>query len=423
MASTAAGVPTGDIGWSYGRRFARKHWRLVLWFFLTSAGRTAGTVSSIFLIQSFLTGILSEPTGVAARLTDTVGPRWALWSVAGLLLAIFLVSGLASYSSQTAMQRLVRRYELDLVERIVSHMLRLHLGFFDTRRRGDLVEAVRQDVTRTRSIAAGVTDLVVFGAQTLAYLGAALWLSPRLTIIALVTLLLAAAPGRWVTRRIRLTSRAIRRHGYHLTDALLQLLQGIRTIKIYQGESLETSNTVSAARQYQKELLRGARVKALGDVLVETAANLGVVVVIVVGGLEVMSGRLSMAALVASLVALRALHGPLNHGSARLMDIQANWGSLERLRELLRTRPAILDAPDATPFTEPFARLRFEQVGFGYRSGTTVLKDVSFEVLRGQRVGIVGPSGAGKTTLLSLAARLYDPSAGRVWLNDRDLRS
>jgi ABC-type multidrug transport system fused ATPase/permease subunit len=422
MPATPDGLPASEIGWSHGLKFARRHWRLVSWFFLASAGRTAGTVFSIFLIQSFLTGVLSTPAGTAARLTESVGPRTALWLVAALLCAVFLASGLASYASQMAMQRLVRRYELELVERIVSHMLQLHVGFFDTRRSGDLVESVRQDVSRTRSIASGCTDLVVLGAQTLAYVGAAFWLSPRLTTIALVTLLLAAAPGRWVTRRLRRTSRSIRRRGYRLTDVLFQLLQGIRTIKIYQGEAMETSNTVSAARQYQKELLRGARVKAIGDALVETAGNLGVVVVIVVGGLEVMSGRLSTAALVASLVALRAIHGPLNHASARLMDIQANWGSLERISALLRTRPAITDAPDAASVDGPFVRLRFDRVSFGYRPEAMVLRDVSFEVIRGQRVGIVGPSGAGKTTLLSLAARLYDPGAGSIWLNDRELR-
>jgi ABC-type multidrug transport system fused ATPase/permease subunit len=414
--------PSSEIGWSHGLQFARRHWRLVAWFFATSAGRTAGTVSSIFLIQTFLTGVLSGPTGAALRLTTALGPQWALWTVAGLLCAIFVASGLASYASQMAMQRLVRRYELELVEQIVSHMLRLHLGFFDTRRRGDLVESVRQDVSRTRSIVSGCTDLVVFGAQTVAYVGAALWLSPRLSLIAMATMLLAAAPSRWVTRRMRRASRSIRKRGYRLTDVLFQLLQGIRTIKIYQGEALETANTVAASRQYQREMLRGARIKAVGDVLVETAANLGVVVVIVVGGLEVMSGRLTTPALVATLVALRAVHGPLNQGSARLMDIQANWGSLERVRELLATRPAIVDAPQALALSSPFSQLAFEGVSFGYRASNPVLQDVSFEVRRGQRIGIVGPSGAGKTTLLSLAARLYDPLSGLIRLNGRDLR-
>jgi ABC-type multidrug transport system fused ATPase/permease subunit len=136
----------------------------------------------------------------------------------------------------------------------------------------------------------------------------------------------------------------------------------------------------------------------------------------------VMSGRLSTPALVATLVALRAIHGPLNHASVRVMDIHANWSSLERIRALLATAPAITDRPNATPLTAPFASLRFEAVDFGYRPSTPVLRDVSFVVGRGQRVGIVGPSGAGKTTVLSLAARLYDPTAGRVCLNDRDIR-
>jgi ABC-type multidrug transport system fused ATPase/permease subunit len=167
-----------------------------------------------------------------------------------VLLAVFVVSALAAYGSQMAMQRLSRLIELDLMETVITHLLRLPVAFFDQRHRGDLIESVRQDVTKTRSVASSMVEFSVYGAQAVAYTAAAMWLSPRLLLISLPVLAIGAAPTQWLVRRMRRRSRATRRHGYRLTDLLLQLVQGIRIVKIYAGEALETRNSIATARRY-----------------------------------------------------------------------------------------------------------------------------------------------------------------------------
>jgi ABC-type multidrug transport system fused ATPase/permease subunit len=410
------------FAWSQSVHFARLHRWLIAGFLATSVLRIATTVAAVVLIRDFLGSVLSQPTGFAAGLTNSVGQSTALLLVAAMLLAVFITSALAAYAAQVAMQKMARLVELDLMETVITHLLRLPVAFFDRRHRGDLIESVRQDVSKTRAVASSFIEFGVLGAQAVSYTAAALWLSPRLLLYSLPVLALGAAPTKWLVRETRRRSRQTRKQGYRLTDLLLQLVQGIRVVKVYSGEEFETRNSIGTARRYFEQLVSTTRIRALGDVGLETAGSLSVVTVVVAGGFEIIAGRLSAPSLVAVLVAIRAIHGPLNNAFGKLLDTQANWSSLERIRALLATRPDVRDRSNAIALDEPITSLRFEQVSFGYDPATPVLTNVSFDVRAGQHVGIVGPSGAGKTTLVSLLARFYDPTGGRVVLNGRDLR-
>lgn len=404
------------------REFARAHWAWLLWFAVTSLCRTATTIAAILLIRAFLAGVLGQPSGLSARLVAAVGQATALWVVVGLLLAVFVTGAACAYGSELSMQRLVRLVEFGLMQKVIASLLRQPVAFFDRRNRGDLIDSIRQDVSKARAAAAAGIEMLVYGAQAVAYTGAAFLISPWLVLVSLPVLLLSAAPWKWFARQMRRRSYRVRGHGYRLTDLLLQLLQGVRVVKVYAGEEAEARNSAATARRYFDELIAAARVRALGDVVLETVGSLSVVVVIIVGGFEVMNGGLSVPSLVALLIAIRAAHGPLNNCFGRFMEIQRNWASVDRVRELLRTEPELTDRPNAVPLSEPIESIRFDGVSFAYDGGAPALIDVSFEVRAGQHVGVVGPSGAGKTTLMSLVARFYDPVDGQVLLNGRDLR-
>ena len=136
-----------------------------------------------------------------------------------------------------------------------------------------------------------------------------------------------------------------------------------------------------------------------------------------------MDGTLTWPSLLAFLLAVRATQGPLYDLNSHVLDIQRNVAALERLDQLLSQQPSPRDEPGAVCRSSgPLTSVAFERVHFSYEPTETVLSDLTFELARGEVLGIVGATGSGKTTLLGLAARFFDPSAGTVLVNARDAR-
>ena len=236
-------------------------------------------------------------------------------------------------------------------------------------------------------------------------------------------LALAALPAGALGRRMRGASTQVRGHAYRLTDLLLQLLQGIRIVKVYGGEEAEIRSSVAAARRYFDHVVASVRLRALTENVLDTAGGLMVVLLVLIGGVEVLNGRLTVPSLVAVLIAARAAMGPLHASVSKAAEIQRDWASVHNVQTLLALEPDLQDRPDALPLEPPIGDVAFDHVSFTYADGTAALRDVSFAVRAGERIGLVGPSGSGKTTMVSLLARFYDPTEGAVLVNGRDLRT
>jgi subfamily B ATP-binding cassette protein MsbA len=390
-------------------------------FALMSLGRALLSMSTIVLIHQFLAGVLGGENGLAAMLAARAGTAAALWIVAGLLLASYLMTSLATYDSQVVEQRLIRTLEFGIMDRLTRHLLSLSASFFDTHSHGDLVHAMRQDVSRLRLVLSAYSRIVLDASVALGLAAAALWMSPRLVLTALIVIPVLGWPLAWMARRTLRQSFQVRERGTQLYDVILQILRGIRVIKIYQGEAEEARRSGERGHAYFEATIAAARVESLGRVFLESVAGLTIVVAVIGGGFEVMHGRLTWPTMLAFLMAIRSVHGPLNNINASYLEVQRYGASLVRIRELLDQTPSIRDRDDAVPLSAAPERIAFESTGFSY-GGNAVLEDISVEVRAGETLGIAGPSGAGKTTMLNLLARFYDPSTGRVTVDGNDLR-
>jgi ABC-type multidrug transport system fused ATPase/permease subunit len=398
-------------------RLLRGEPALVTGFALASIGRAALSSSTILLIHEFLAAVLGRGDGWAHRL----GIVLPLWVLVALLLGVQLAAVLLAYQSRLAEQRILGVVELGAMDRLIRHVLTLSVGFFDHRTHGDLVQTVRQDVANLRSVTTAAAALLLEALQAAGLIAVAVSLSPRLAVWAFVLVPLAAVPITIVARRTLAHSFGVRRKSVVIFDLLLQLLHGIRIIKIYGADGAEADHTVDRARQYFDELLRMERTRALARVAIDTMSSINIVVVVIAGGYQVRSGTLGWASLLAFLLAARAVQGPLNNINTAYLDIQRHGASSDSIDALLERVSETRDRPDARPLLTPPRLLSAHDVGFAV-NGAAVLENVSFQVAAGETLGIVGPSGAGKTTLLNLIARFYDPTSGAISCDGVDLR-
>jgi ABC-type multidrug transport system fused ATPase/permease subunit len=399
-------------------RLLRPHPGLVARFTFGSLGRAAMTAASILLIREFLAGVLGQGRAFGISLSA----ESALWITVALLLLVSLSAAACNYDSQVTQQKIVKAIELGTMDRLIRHLLGLSVGFLDRKTHGELLQSIRQDVIEMRMVVLSTARIVLEVLQTAGLIAAAMSFSFWLSLWAFFLVPVAALPIYILARRTLARSFGVREKGVALFDALLQLLNGIRVIKIYQGEGAEGERTVDRARIYFDELIEMERVQAFARIVLESLAALNVVVVIIVGGLSVMSGQLGWPELLAFLLAMRAVQGPMNNLNSAYLDVQRYAAGVFHLEQLLQEKPEIQDRKDARSISQLPLSITADRVDFTFNQ-KPVVQNVSFTVQAGETLGIVGPSGSGKTTLLSLIARFYDPTHGQVMLDGEDLRN
>jgi len=191
----------------------------------------------------------------------------------------------------------------------------------------------------------------------------------------------------------------------------------VKVVQVFRQEKARRDQFLDTNDKYFQSNMKQLVVFGVFRPMIEVIAQLGTTIVLVYGGLSVMQGALTLGALVAFLSYVRQMFRPLQDMSEKYNIMQSAMAASERVFGILDTVPAIVDAPDADP-PRPLAGLvEFRDVTFGYNPDQSVLRNVSFTVVPGESVALVGPTGAGKTSVISLLTRFWDVNRGSILLD------
>ncbi len=364
---------------------------------------------------------------VIQLLVDTViksADRGLLNRLAGGLVLLFLVRAVFYYIQGFHLSYVGERMVVEIRRDLYGHLQTLGLRFYADRRVGEILSRLSSDVTAVR---AALTNTVATAlSQGLSFLGALaimLALNWRLTLAILVL-----APSVALTAVI--FGRGLRRTSLRLSDELAestamveQALSAIRVVKAFGREPFEVRRYSSKLDDLFRTALKLTVWRSAFGALTTFLGFGAVTAMIWYGGRAVIAGRLSAGQLVGFLVYAITIASALAAFSGLYSQVSEALGATRRLFEILDEQPEIADRPEAVPLGAVQGRITFEGVSFAYDSGREVLADLDLEVRPGEVLALVGPSGAGKSTIFNLIPRFFDPSAGQVRVDGRDLRT
>ena len=390
---------------------------------------------------------LAQPL-LVSRVITVVEQDAPLGGLVALLVVLVVVSGLLSGFGHYLLQRTGEGVVLSSRRTLVGRMLHLPIAEFDQRRTGDLVSRVGSDTTLLRAVLTqGLVEAIGGSLTFVGALIAMLIIDPVLLGLTLLVITVSVVTVVLLAARIRVASRKAQEKVGDLAAAVERAISSVRTVRAANATDREIATVEADARGAFEQGLKVAKISALVVPISSIALQVSFLVVLGVGGFRVASGTIEVADLVAFILFLFLMIGPLGQAFGAITSVNSALGALGRIQEIIAL-PSETDG-DAALTSLPAsaaasgAAITFEGVGFRYPQqahrteaekaaaavvgdvprDTTVLRGVSFRVPTGSRTALVGPSGAGKSTVLSLIERFYDASEGVIRMDGVDIRA
>ena len=386
-------------------------------------GRMAFAVLALLISSGFG---LAFPLVIVRLLTSVTqaGNFSSLNSLALLLVAIFLIQAAFSALQSYLLAYIGEHIVYDLRTSLYGHLQKLSLDFYAARRVGDIVSRLSSDVTQMRTML--TTNLTSLLSQVLTLIGSiviVLTLSTRFTLFILALLPVIILIAFTFGRRIQKGSTRLQDQLADSTIVAEEGLQGIRVVKSFGREAYETQRYDAAMGKTFRASLQMAVYNSLFGAVMMFLGFGSIAAIMWYGGREVIAGRLTLAMITGFLMYGISIAGSLAGLAGLYAQLRTAIGGVQRVFEILDTRPSVQDMPAAIELPAVRGQISFEDVSFTYDGEAPVLQDVSLEVKAGEILALVGPSGAGKSTIFNLIPRFYDPTSGAISIDGQNLRT
>jgi ATP-binding cassette, subfamily B, bacterial len=366
-----------------------------------------------------LPGFVDAVLPAAATRTDA-----ALLAVtAGLVVLVTILSQMQDLASSVLRasvgERLLLRFRSRLFDRAQQLSLQHHdrVGTADTTYRIEFDARALQYVALESSVSlvtAGTTLVAMFVVMTL--------IDPALALVALAISPVLVLSSRWFRSRLRARSRSVKKLESGALSVVQEVLTSIRVVKAFGQEPREHDRFLRRSSDGMHARIGLAYEEGAYSATVGTTMAVGSAAVLLVGVQHVQSGILTLGELLLVMSYLTQFYAPLKTMARKAGKLQSHLASAERAFALLDQPPEVPEPAAGRPLVRASGAIEFSSVRFAYDGGPPVLRDVSFRLEPGSRVGVAGRTGAGKTTMIGLLARFYDPDEGRITVDGVDLR-
>ncbi|MDR6291798.1 MULTISPECIES: ABC transporter ATP-binding protein [Inquilinus] len=394
------------------RNYIRPHWPKVVMALVCMALTAATTAASAWVMKPVIDGIFTERNGAL------------LWPLATAVMVIFLVKGVTGYAQGVILNNVGRLIIAELQVRMFRNRVRADLASFHDTSSGRMVSHFTNDVqSMYGAVATGITGIGRDLLSLIALIAVMFYTDIELAAATFVIFPLTVLPVLQIGKRIRkITGKTFTQYG-SLNNHLGQVFQGIRHVKAYNAEERETNRAAKIINEVSRLRQKAMRVSSATNPILETLSGLAIVIVILYGGNEVVSGSRTPGSFFSFIAALLMAYEPLKRLASLHNTLSSGFAAAERVFETIDEVPTIRDAPDAIALESCRGRITLTDVQFSYSPKIPALRGVTLEVPAGKTAALVGPSGAGKSTILNLIPRFYDATGGSVAIDGHDVRS
>jgi ATP-binding cassette subfamily B multidrug efflux pump len=349
--------------------------------------------------------------------------RHKLLTYALLLLAVAGFKGIFQFLTRWIVIGVSREIEFDLRNDLFRHLESLSYSFYQRTRTGDIMARMTNDLNAVRML---LGPAIMYSANTIVFTAGALVfmlsISPRLTLYAFLPLPVVSIVIQYFGKRIHERFERIQAMFSDISARAQENFSGARLVRAYVQEEYEIAAFETANKEYIARSLKLVRLMGMLWPTLEVMLGLAIVLVLWLGGREVLYGRITVGEFVAFNTYMVQLTWPIIALGWVINIFQRGTASMARINELLVERPEIGDESVNVPSCAAVeGDIEFRHLNFAY-NGTPVLHDINLHIPAGSSLAVVGPTGSGKTTLVSLIARIYDAPPGTVLIDGRPVR-
>ncbi len=345
--------------------------------------------------------------------------RYLPWILVAVIFGKGLFTFLSSFFMQSIGIRVVRRMRDDLYRSLIYQSA----DYFDGRSTGELMSRLTSDVDRIQEALSGsAKDFIQESFVLIALVVTVFILDWKLALATLLVTPLAVIIMAVFSRQIKRIGKQNQIKVANIFSLLHETITGSKIVKAFTMERFEIKKFMEATRDLYRTAIKMAWIGSLSSPFMEFLGGLLGAFILLVGTQRIQDGHITSGEFGTFMFAILSMYMPIRKISRANIALQHGVACMERVEEVLQSRPSIVDKPEAPALPPVEGRVVFEDVTFSYDNSGPVLRNITFDVQPTELIALVGLSGSGKTTIINLLSRFYEPTSGTIRIDGTDIR-